>query len=71
MTLDEKIEFIERILHEPEYSLQEETILNSLEGWESLNIMNLEMALIAKGVNVSQDRLMQCITVGELCSLFD
>lgn len=71
MTLDEKLEFIEKILHEPDYSLQEDTLLNSLEGWESLNIMNLEMALIVKGVNVGQERLLKCVTVGELCSLFD
>ena len=41
MTLDEKIEFIEKVLHAPMYSLQEDTKLNTLDGWESLNIIKL------------------------------
>lgn len=71
MTLDEKLEFIEKVLHAPEFSLQEETLLNTLEGWESLNILNLEMELIARGITVGQEKLMECSTVGELCSLID
>jgi len=71
MTTDEKLEFIEKILHAPEYSLQEDTLLNSLDGWESLNILNLEMELIARGIPVEQSELMKCSTVGELCSLID
>jgi len=71
MTLDEKLEFIEKVLHAPEYSLQEETELNSLDGWESLNILNLEMELIARGITVEQSDLMKCSTVGEICSLMN
>ena len=71
MSLDEKLEFIEKVLHAPEFSLQEETLLNTLEGWESLNILNLEMELIARGITVGQEELMKCSTVGELCSLID
>ena len=71
MSLDEKLEFIEKILHVPEFSLQEETLLNTLDGWESLNILNLEMELIARGITVEQEKLTKCATVGELCSLID
>ena len=71
MTLDEKLEFVEKVLHAPEYSLQEDTPLNTLESWESLNILNLEMELIARGITVEQDELMKCSTVGEICSLID
>jgi len=71
MTLDEKIDFIEKVLHAPEYSLQEDTVLNTLDGWESLNILNLEMELIARGITVEQSALMNCSTVGELCSLMN
>ena len=31
MSIDEKLEFIEKILHEPQFSLQETTELNSKE----------------------------------------
>ena len=71
MTLDEKLEFIEKVLHAPEFSLEEETLLNTLDGWESLNILNLEMELIARGITVEQEKLMKCSTVGELCALID
>ena len=57
MSIDEKLEFIEKILHEPKFSLQEATELNSLNGWESLNIVNLEMELIAKGVSIDEAQL--------------
>ena len=71
MELDEKLEFIEKVLHAPEFSLEEETLLNTLDGWESLNILNLEMELIARGITVEQEKLMKCSTVGELCALID
>lgn len=71
MVLDEKLELLEKVLHEAEYSLDEDTVLNTLEGWESLNILNLEMELIARGVNISKENLMKCATVGEVCSLID
>lgn len=70
MSIDEKLEFIEKILHEPKFSLQEATELNSLSGWESLNIVNLEMELIAKGVSINEEQLKNCKTVGEICRLF-
>jgi len=70
MSIDEKLEFIEKILHEPKFSLQEATELNSLNGWESLNIVNLEMELIAKGVSINEEYLKSCKTVGEICRLF-
>lgn len=70
MLIDEKLEFIEKILHEPKFSLQEATELNSLNGWESLNIVNLEMELIAKGVSINEEQLKSCKTVGEICRLF-
>lgn len=70
MSIDEKLEFIEKILHEPKFSLQEATELNSLNGWESLNIVNLEMELIAKGVSINEEQLKSCKTVGEICRLF-
>lgn len=31
MSIDEKLEFVERVLHEPQFSLQETTELNSKE----------------------------------------
>lgn len=70
MSIDEKLEFIEKILHEPKFSLQEATELNSLNGWESLNIVNLEMELIAKGVSINEEQLKSSKTVGEICRLF-
>lgn len=70
MTVDEKIELIENVIHEPAYSLQEDTLLNSLEGWESLNILNLQMELVTRGLVVDEEELANCITVGDVCSLF-
>lgn len=71
MTLDEKLELLEKVLHEAEYSLEEDTALNTLEGWESFNILNLEMELIAKGSKIRVEDLMKCSTVGEVCNLID
>lgn len=71
MTLDEKLEFLENVLHAPKYSLEEDTELITLEGWESLNILNLQMELIAKGIMVKEEELMRCSTVGEICSLMN
>ncbi len=70
MTIDEKIELIEKVMHEPTYSLQEDTLLSSLEGWESLNILNLQMELVARGLTVDEKELAKCVTVGNVCSLF-
>ena len=71
MTNDEKIEIIEKVLHAPEYSLQEDTLLSSLEGWESLNILNLQMELVTRGILVDEDDFMNCVTVGDVCALFE
>lgn len=70
MSVDEKIELIERVIHAPEYSLQEDTVLNTLDGWESLNILNLQMELATKGIIVSEVTLAKCNTVEDLCRLF-
>ena len=70
MSIDEKLEFIEKILHEPKFSLQEATELNSLNGWESLNIVNLEMELKKKKKSIDEAQLKSCKTVGEICRLF-
>ncbi len=67
---DEKIELIESVIHSPKYSLQEDTELSSLEGWESLNILNLQMELAVRGSSVSEDMLRKCNTVGDLILLF-
>ena len=32
MSLDEKFELLEKVLHEPENSLQEDTLLSSING---------------------------------------
>ncbi len=71
MSLDEKLEFVEKVLHEPQFSLQEDSKLKSLNGWESLNIVNLEMELLAKGISVDATQLRECKTVGEICELLD
>jgi len=70
MSIDEKLEFLEKILHVPQYSLQEDTLLNTIEGWESLNIVNLEMELAAIGVNVEFGELINCVVVSDVCDLF-
>lgn len=70
MSNDEKIELIERVIHSPHYSLQEDTVLSTLEGWELLNILNLQMELATRGSIVSEDMLRGCNTVGDLILLF-
>ncbi len=71
MLIEEKLDFIERVLHAPKYSLEEDTLLNNVEGWESLNIVNLQMELAVHNINVEFDELMKCSTVGELCLMID
>jgi acyl carrier protein len=71
MTTDEKIELIEKVIYAPEYSLQEDTKLNTLEGWESLNILNLQMELVVRGTTVTEEELSKCVTVGDICNLIN
>lgn len=69
MSIDEKIELIERVIHAPQYSLTEDTSLKELDGWESLNILNLQMELIVLGISVSEEDLAKCVTVLDVCQL--
>lgn len=70
MSLEEKLTLIEKVLHEPHFSLQEDSELRMINGWESLNIINLQMELIANGISVDENKLKECKTVGEICKLF-
>lgn len=71
MSIDEKLELLEKVLHEPGNSLQEDTLLSSINGWESLNIVNLQMELAVLGINVEFMELMGCCTVKDVCELME
>ena len=71
MTIDEKLELLEKVFHEPKYSLQEESLLRDIEGGESLNIVNLQMELAVRGINIEFMELMNCKTIKDVCNLWN
>lgn len=69
MTLKEKMKIIEDVLRVKPNSLTEDTELNSLRAWDSLNILNLQVRLTAIQPDLQFSDLFECDTVGEICAL--
>lgn len=70
MTTEEKIRLIEKILREKPNSLKEDTKIRTLESWDSLNILSLQVELSAMNPGIQFDSLYSCDTVGEICDMF-
>ena len=70
MTIEEKLQLIERILRTEPNTLKEETELSTLQTWDSLTILNLQIELTAIRPDLQFDSLYQCNTVGEVCEMF-
>ena len=69
MTTKEKLELIERVLRLNPNTLAEDTELNTLQEWDSLTILNLQIELTAIKPDMQFDDLYMCNTVGEICKM--
>ena len=69
MTTEEKLRTIEKGLRSKPNTLAEDTELNTLSAWDSLNILNLQIELTAIRPDVQFDHLFRCKTVGEICEM--
>jgi len=69
MTTEEKLQMIEQVLNIEPDTLTEDTPLENVPQWDSLNILNLQIELTALKPDVSFDALHQCVTVGDICML--
>jgi len=69
MTTKEKLELIEGVLHLKPNTLTEDVELNTLQEWDSLTILNLQVKLTAIRPDLQFDLLYSCNTVGEICKL--
>ena len=69
MTTNEKMELIERVLRLEPNTLTETTKLNTLQEWDSLNILTLQVEFTAIQPDMQFDTLYTCNTVGEVCML--
>ena len=69
MTTEEKLQMIEQVLNIEPDTLTEDTPLENVPQWDSLNILNLQIELTAINPAVSFDDLRECRTVGEICGM--
>jgi hypothetical protein len=69
MTAKEKIELIERSLCVEANTLTEGTDLSTLQEWDSLAILKLQIELTAVSPDAQFDDLYMCNTIGEICCL--
>jgi len=70
LTIDEKLLLIEQVLDVERDTLTEDTMLDTVPQWDSLNILNLQIELTAIRPDVSFDALHECLIVGEICAMF-
>jgi len=69
MTVKEKLEIVEKVLGEAPNTLKEETSLNSLQTWDSLTILALQIELTAIRPDLQFDNLYMCHTIGDICEM--
>ncbi len=63
---------VERVLQIPAGSLRKDQTIRDLEHWDSLKL--LEILILAEehyGIVIDEDRLAQCVTVGDILALVD
>ena len=70
MTDKEKLALIEKILEVEHNTLSEETELSTLQAWDSLTILNLQIELTAIRPDLQFDSLYACNTIGDICKMF-
>jgi acyl carrier protein len=70
MTIDQKLELLERVLQVEPNTISPETSLEDLPQWDSLNIMNLQIELTVMQPDLQFEDLHMCNTVGEVCQKF-
>ena len=70
MGTEDKLRLIERVLGVEMDTLSLDAPLEDISQWDSLNILNLQIELIAECPDLSFDQLHECRTVGEICRLF-
>ena len=66
----EKILIIEKVLQTDEGALCEETELSSLQQWDSLSILSLQIELSSMNPDIQFDELYTCRTIGDILSMF-
>ncbi|HBD63934.1 MAG TPA: acyl carrier protein [Clostridiales bacterium] len=69
MTLEEKLQTIERVLNVEPNTLTLDTLLADTVEWDSLNILNLLIEFTVWRTDLQFDNLHACKTVGDLCTL--
>ena len=69
MNIDEKLQIIEKVLEAEPNTLTENTPLDSLQNWNSLTILNLQIELTVIRPDLSFDNLHECKTAGEICGM--
>ncbi len=69
MTLEEKLQTIERVLNVEPNTLTLDTLLADTVEWDSLNILNLLIEFTVWRTDLQLDNLHACKTVGDLCTL--
>jgi len=69
MTIQEKLQLIEKVLCTKPNTLTEETRLDSLPMWDSLTMLSLQIEFSQANPDVQFDHLYMCNTVGDLCKL--
>lgn len=69
MTLEEKLQLIEKVLKAEPDTLSESTKLADVQEWDSLNILNLLIEFSVYRPDLVFEDLYGCKTVGELCGL--
>ena len=69
MTIQEKLQLIERVLNAKPGTLTEGTELHTLPAWDSLTMLNLQIELTTIKPDLQFDHLFRCNTVGEICEI--
>jgi len=67
MTIEEKLQLIERVLQIEPDTLTEDRTLEDLSQWDSLSILNLQIELTVLQPDLSFEDLHGCRTVGDIC----
>ena len=70
MTRDEKLALLEKVLGVEPNTLREDTLLEDVPQWDSLNILSLQIELTVIQPDMTFEQLHQCESIGEVCMLF-
>ena len=69
MTVEEILQLIEQVLQIEQNTLAEDSLLEDVPQWDSLNILNLQIELTATSPDISFDDLRECKSVRDICAI--